>query len=459
MKTFRTFFIFIIILFVAVQTVCGNSGNENAPAGISQVIVFSDVHFNPFYDATLFHSLVETDASRWESIFTSSSITEPSTWGEDSNYSLFALALSSIRANLASSSIAIFPGDILVHDFDTRFYTLYGTEDQEAMKAFLCKTVTFFATEVRANLGDIPVMFELGNNDSYEGDFKIEPNSQFLTDTAEPFFALFLNGTADHDTFLGTYKTGGYYSATPLGMNLLVIGLNSIFFSPKAASDTAAAATAELDWFEKALASASASGQKVWLITHIPAGANISSTKDLIDSEGHLSDAKMMWVEDYQTRFLSILSAYPDTVTMIFTGHTHMDEFRLPLGALEVTQGISPIDGNDPAYKIFTFTRDSFLIVDYDSLYCDLSNPAGQFDDYYNFSESYYMNKFLNVSLEELFPLLKTDPDQQELYRECYYSGHDSASPITDANWPVYWCGTEKMAKQDYIDCVNSYGN
>ena len=455
MKKLHTAILFVVILSVVTLTACGNSSGNTART--SQVIVFSDVHFNPFYDTTIFDSLVAADASQWESIFASSSISEPSSWGEDSNYPLFALALSSIKANSTSSSVAIFPGDILVHNFDTQFYNLYGSEDEEAMKSFLCKTVTFFAVEVRAYLGDIPVMFELGNNDSYEGDYKIEPNSQFLSDTAEPFYTLFLNGTADHNAFINTYETGGYYSATPLGTNLLVIALNSIFFSSKAASDTSAAATAELDWLERALESAAASGQKVWLITHIPTGANISSNKNLIDSGGHLDDAKMMWVADFQTRFLDILSAYSNTVTMIFTGHTHMDEYRLPIGALEVTPAISPIDGNNPAYKIFTFTDNSFLITDYVSFSYDLSKSSGQFNDYYNFSGLYSMNYTLDVSLEELFPLLKTDPIQQELYKGHYYSGHDSASPITDTNWPVYWCGIGEMSKQDYMDCVNDY--
>ncbi len=458
MKKLHSAVLSVVIFSVVALTACGNS-SDNTP-GTSHVIVFSDVHFNPFYDATLFNSLVAADASQWEGIFASSSISEPSTWGEDSNYPLFALALSSMKSNLTSSSVvAVFPGDILVHDFETRFYTLYGSEDIPAMRSFLLKTAEFFAIEVRAHLGNIPVMFALGNNDSYEGDFLIEPDSPFLADTAEAFYTGFLNGAADHDSFLGTYKAGGYYSAAPLGPNLLVITLNSIFFSPKAASDTEAAATAELDWFETTLASAASSGQKVWLVTHIPLGANISSNRKLINGSGHLDDAKMMWVDDYQARFLNILSAYPNTIAMIFTGHTHMDEFRLlPVSALVVSPSISPVDGNNPAYRIFSFAENSFSITDYVSFSYDLSKSSGQFDSYYDFSASYILNNiFLNSSLEELFPLLKTDPCRQELYRRYYYSGNDAGNPITDANWPVYWCGIGEMSKEDYMDCVNSY--
>ncbi len=456
MKKLNRSVLLAAIFLVAALTACSSVSSNTV--GTSKVIVFSDVHFNPFYDATLFPSLVAADATQWKDIFESSSISEPSTWGEDSNYPLFAQALSSIKENSSSGSIAIFPGDILVHDFETHFYALYGSEDEAAMRSFLLKTATFFAMEVRASLGSIPVIFALGNNDAYEGDFQIEPDSQFLADTSEPFYTYFLNRSMDHDSFSGTYRTGGYYSAAPLGPDLLVIVINSIFFSPKAASGTEEAAAAELDWFETTLASASFSGKKVWIVTHVPLGANISSNRKLIDGSGHIDDAKMMWVDDYQSRFLSILSAYPETVTQMFTGHTHMDEYRLPSCALEVTQGISPVDGNNPAYKIFSFNDDSFSLKNYVSFVYDLSEHPGKFQSYYDFSASYLLNNlFLNAFLEELLPLLKTDPVRQGLYRRYYYSGHDADNPITDADWPAYWCGIGEMSKEDYIDCVNSY--
>ena len=443
--------------YATASTSAGYTPDRCNSAGTSQAIVFSDVHFNPFYDTTIFPSLVAADASQWASIFASSSISEPSIWGEDSNYPLFALALASIKENSTSTSVAIFPGDILVHHFETQFYTLYGSEDEEAMKSFLYKTVTFFASAARAYLGNIPVMFEIGNNDAYEGDFKIEPDSQFLSDTAEPFYTLFLNGTADHDAFLATYEAGGYYSAQPLGTNLVVIALNSIFFSPDAATNTESAATAELDWFASTLASAASSGQKVWLLTHIPLGANIHANKDLIDASGHLADAKMMWEPDFQTRFLNVLSAYSNTVTMIFTGHTHMDEYRLPVCALEVTPAISPVDGNNPAFKIFTYCTGSFEITDYSAINYDLAAMPDSFQQYYTFSSTYKTDGILATMLESVFPTLRSNAPRKAAYKGHYYSGHDSANPINDTNWPVYWCGIGKILKQDYIDCVNGF--
>ena len=112
-------------------------------------------------------------------------------------------------------------------------------------------------------------MFALGNSDSYTG---LGPDSSFLSDTAELYYTQFLNGTVDHQTFLKTFKSGGYYSAEPAGTNLMVIGLNTFEFSPFFGDTTSNAVTAELDWFDSTLASAQARGKKVWLLMHVPPG-------------------------------------------------------------------------------------------------------------------------------------------------------------------------------------------
>lgn len=433
---------------------CGGSGSSETPR---QAILFSDVHFDPFYDPSLFHALNAADYTEWADIFATSTITTPSAWGSDANYPLLLLALSSIKEHEAASALAIFPGDIFSHNFGTTFYSLYGNTNYDAMKAFAYKTAAFFATVVRSHLGNIPVMFSLGNNDEYEGDYKLEPNSQFLSDTAEIFYTDLLKSTADHQSFISTYTAGGYYVAEPLGSGLEVIVLNTVFFSPDAASGVADAVQTELAWLDSTLAAAQAAGKRVWLLMHVPPGANIHSIKNDLDAEGHISEAKMMWVADYQTSFLQILSRYPNIVTFAFAGHTHMDEYRIPSSALEVSPSISPIDGNDPAFKLLTFSADTFAPIDYTSLNYDLENAPSQFNSYYTYSSAYLVQGILDDTLTELFPLLETSGSQQTLYRKYYYSGHDSASPITDTNWKVYWCGIGNMPEQNVIDCVNSH--
>lgn len=435
----------------------------------SSVVVFSDVHFSPFYDPTLFEALKAADAGQWAGIFQTSSITVPSTWGSDTNYPLLTLALSSVRQNMGASPLIIFTGDILGHGLPIQFYekikgSPLNDADAAAMKAFLRKTVAFFMQQVRSSAGNIPVMFVLGNSDSYSD---IEPpDSSFLSDTAELYYTQFVNGTVDHQTFLNTFSSGGYYSAEPAGTNLMVIGLNTYEFSPLFKDKYTEAVHAQLTWLDNTLNSAQARGKRVWLLMHVPPGADKYETAQSVDSNSHITTATMMWNQDHQTSFLQILSKYPGLITQMLTAHTHMDEYRIvsPGIPADTTPSIAPYFGNNPAFKVFTFSGETFKAIDYTSLNYDLAVNPEQFNSYYTFSKAYLMQGFMDDSFLQLYPELATENTKQQLYRGSYFSGHNytipvtnTFNPITDKDWPVFWCGIGKMGQQELIDCVNSY--
>jgi hypothetical protein len=226
------------------------------------------------------------------------------------------------------------------------------------------------------------------------------------------------------------------------------------------------AVNAELAWFDSQLASAKAAGKRVWLLMHIPPGADKYSTAQNVDDNGHITTATMMWNQNYQTSFLQILSKYPGIITLTLAAHTHMDEYRIMSSSdvLEITPSIAPYFGNNPAFKIFTFSHDTFKPADYSILNYDLAANPEQFNSYYTFSAAYSMRGLLNDSLARLFPVLATKNAKQALYRGHYFSGHNYTIPVTntfnpiaDKDWPVYWCGIDHMDEQEIIDCVNSY--
>ena len=123
--------VFLMGMLIFSSAGCTGSGNNtNLTDNNFPVVVFSDVHFDPFYDPSLFPALVAADAGQWAGIFQSSIITAPSAWGDDTNYPLLALALSSIKQNLGASPLIIFTGDILGHDFPQTFFNcIMGTSD------------------------------------------------------------------------------------------------------------------------------------------------------------------------------------------------------------------------------------------------------------------------------------------------------------------------------------------
>jgi hypothetical protein len=470
--------VFLLGMLIFSLSGCSSSDNNNQVQRFP-VVVFSDVHFDPFYDPSLFPALVDADADQWATVFQSSLITAPSAWGADTNYPLLVLALSSIKQNLGASPLIIYTGDILGHNFPQTFFKLYygnlgvpvpddATIEADvvavaAMEAFADKTVAFFMGQVRSTVGIIPVMFAVGNSDSYLGAL---PEPGFLSKTAELYYTNFLNGTVDHQAFLDTFQKGGYYSADLPGTNLMVIGLNTVLFALPGTTGSAVVAE-EITWLGDRLASAKAAGKKVWLLMHVPPGADINSTAGNVDkNEPIATAAKMMMNPVYQANFLQTLAEYSGIITLTLAAHTHMDEYRIlsTSDVLEITPGISPYFGNNPAFKVFSFSGDTLKPTDYRTLNYDLATNPLQFNSYYTFSAAYFMQGLLDDSLAQLFPALVTNNAKQALYRDHYFSGHNysipvtnTVNPITDRNWPVYWCGIATMEQQELIACVNAY--
>ena len=478
-RTWTIVFFSLVLLATTVVSGCGGGNANRTAPNTFPVAVFSDVHFNPYYDTTLFNKLVLADYSQWASVFNSSTITGLSTWGDDTNYPSLVLALSGVKQNMGASPMVIFTGDILGHYFSQTFFNLYYANlglpvpspaaiDADkiavaAMKAFADKTVAFFADQVRSSVGSVPVMFVLGNADSYLG---AVPEPSFLTSNTETFYTKFLNGTVDHSEFQASFQKGGYYCAEPPGTNLMVIGLNTLMFVPFLKEYEQSAVTTELAWLDSKLAAAKASGKKVWLLMHVPPGADIYSTA-MNDFKGKLTaTATMMWEPQYQTTFLQTVSNYPGLIALTLAAHTHMDEFRLyaPGNVLEISPSITPYFGNNPGFRVFSFAQDTLKPTDYTSFNYDLATNPLQFNKYYTFSDAYPLSGSLNASFEQLSIELATNKEKQALYRDHYFSAHHYSIPaagtfkqITDADWPVYYCGSVKMEQQAFIDCMKSY--
>lgn len=447
---------------------CVNCGGDSAPSSSTTrpVLVLGDIHFNPFYDPDLFPELMASPPELWPHIFEGSVITEPQSWGKETNYPLLVKLLDAVQSRVSSSPVVLFQGDILAHKFRETFFGLYGEQDEAALRTFVHKTVAFFVDQLRGALPeDTPVMFVLGNNDSYAGDYRLIPGGDFLMETAELFYTEFLLRQVDCDTFKETYCEAGYYKAQPLSSKVVFICLNTLLFSVNWSGEGTDAPEQHLAWLRDTLADAQASGKKVWLVMHVPPGADIYGTvAAYMDETGHISDAAMMWKPDYQERFMEMMREYTDIIQAGFAGHTHMDEYRLVSDSggqspnpVLITPGISPVFGNNPAFKIFDMGESNWELRDYRSMVYPFDGGIREFSPYYLFSSVYQMEGPLTASLSLLWPRLSTDTADRQNYTHFYYSGHDAGNPVNDINWPAYWCAVGNMDKEDYMACVNSY--
>ncbi|HEY1808446.1 MAG TPA: metallophosphoesterase, partial [Acidobacteriaceae bacterium] len=451
---------------------CGG-GNNQTGSGSFPVLVFSDVHFQPFIPplppsapvaATLSANRVLTaqldaaDISQWPEIFEGAANTANrtvSTPGTDTNYALFSLALASIRQNLGSSPVILFTGDFLGHGID-QLYPVYSVNKTAAdAAAFADKTLSFVLRQIRDAAGATPVCFALGNCDSYTG---YGPDSAFLSNNAKQLCTLALQGAGDQQEVISSITRGGYYSVEPEGMNVTIVALNTIALSPLVTPDPDLIA-AQFSWFDTQLAKASAAGRKVWLLMHAPPGADEGTTGSPANDNGQITTATMMWVGENQATFMGILGKYPGLVALSLAGHTHMDEFRLmsPGNTLAITAGISPCFGNNPAYKIFTVDASSLAPTDYSAVNCNLLAAPPQFVSWYTFSQAYGLHGPLAASYRELFPALLASNAAKSQYQTAFYSGNTASSPITGTNWPVYWCGIGFPDQKEFLAAVNAF--
>jgi hypothetical protein len=438
------------------------------------VLVFSDVHFQPFIDPylpdnitlnslttaanqALVAQLDVADASAWPAIFNGAATSAPSIALTDTNYALLSLALHSIKQNLGTSPAVLFTGDFLGHGMNYLYMSYTVGKTLADADAFVDKTLTFVLQQIRTAVDSIPVYFALGNCDSYSDE---GPGSTFLANNAQQLYTLALNGAGNQHDVISTITNGGYYSVEPDGTNLMIIALNTFVLSLSSTANTVMIAD-QFAWFDIQLANAKATHKKVWLLMHAPPGAVESTTGLQPNDTGQIAVATMMWVDSNQLTFMGIINKYPGVIAMSLAGHTHMDEFRLmsPGNALAITAGISPYFGNNPAYKIFALDSLSLAPTDYSAVYFNLlANPLpSQFTNYYTFSQAYGLEGPLAASLAVLFPTLIASNTAQNQYRAAFYSGNTIGNPITNLNWPVYWCGIGFMDQNDFFTAVNAF--
>jgi hypothetical protein len=467
---------FLEIASLAGAGLIGGCGGAPSVAGADNltVLVFSDLHFQPYINPllpsnelnpatvaanmALVTQLVAADTSQWPAIFQGSlnaSNSTPSGPGTDTNYALLVTALASIQQNLGTYPAVLFTGDFLGHGLYQLYSAYMPNSTIPEAQTFVDKTLTFVLQQIRAAVGAIPVYFALGNCDSYMG---LGPESAFLDSNAQQLYALALNGAGNEQDVTTSIINGGYYSVEPAGMNLMIIALNTFALSPRATTDPKLIAD-QFTWFDARLAEAGMAGKKVWLLMHAPTGADEGTTGKPANDNGQITTATMMWVDANQARFMVIIDKYPGLIAMSLAGHTHMDEFRLmsPGNALTVTAGISPIFGNNPAYKVFAFDSLSLAPTDYSALSCNpLATPAA-FSDYYSFSQAYDLEGPLASSLVKLFPALLESSAARAQYQGAFYSGNKTFNPMTSTNWPVYWCGIGYMDEQEFFTAVNAF--
>src|SRR5579872_4264715 len=148
----------------------------------------ADLHFDPFLSCQkspcqLIQALQEAPVAQWKEIFLHSTPSNFS-YGKDSNYYLFESALNAAQKEAKNQKIQfiLVLGDFLAHDYNQKFFRYSSSRTATAYIHFVKKTLTFLATEFNHYFPETNIYWLVGNNDSYQKDYSVDPNGLFFKD-------------------------------------------------------------------------------------------------------------------------------------------------------------------------------------------------------------------------------------------------------------------------------------
>ncbi len=397
-----------------------------APA--ADLLMLSDVHFDPMADPRLVDRLAAAEPQEWRAIFEQSGDAGLGRYGRDTNWPLLRAALAQMRATLPDPALVILPGDFLAHGFRGAFNAAASDHSDAAYRVFVRKTMEFVALQLRQAFPAAPILPTLGNNDDICGDYRLQPDGPFLADTLPILRAL--AGGAGEPGFDRDWPSHGNYHATLPGLRVLF--LNTVFFSRNYQNACGAAGDpdpgeATLAWLEGELEAARQAQQHVWLVYHIPPGVDGFATLH----KGSCPDAiTPMWKEAYAEPFAGLLRRYADIVAASFGGHTHMDDFRLigdPGGYYAfalITPALSPIFGQNPAFRTVSWDADGGVL---DQTTYELANlfetgagvPA-RWRAEYTFTREWSLPRVDLPSLERLYSAIGDTPELRDRWHALY---------------------------------------
>lgn len=265
--------------------------------------------------------------------------------------------------------------------------------------------------------------------------------------------------------------------------NARLLVLNDIFMSKNYATcagrGDSAAADAQIAWLDQQLAEARRSGEKVWVMGHIPPGVDLHATvtkmEDVCGGHGpsmFLSSEKMA----------DTMVEYGDVIQLAIFAHTHMDETHLlrddgagvgsdggaGLGsgagsgksvAVKMVASISPIHGNHPSFTVAWVDPATAELKDY-KVYAasNLTGVGASWNEEYDFQQSYGQSGFTAASVSKMLAGFAADPGARTQASRNYIQDFSLGymSPVLEMFWPQYVCMMGNYTEEAFRACVCS---
>ncbi len=457
-----------ILIFILVVALCFKASGIELPWNTANnteketvVLLLSDIHFDPFVDGAA-KELEKTPISGWRAVLEKQKQGDFPAYMKDTNYRLLLSAIDEISQMSADINSAIIGGDLLCHNFETK-YRLSGLA-AGACPSFAIKTIEFIADMIKQALPGKPIYFVMGNNDSDNGDYNIVPGGPMLKNLADYFDTV----KADRQAAADFYK-GGYYELLFPGVeNNELIVLNDVFWhknyrQAKKANNNPG--EIEMKWLASKLASDEKNGKKAIIAMHIPPGIDTflaAKDKNCKGDDGFLAP-------EYNKKFFKILKAHIKALKNMFAGHSHFDDFRVfspsgrPALLTCIIPSISPVHGNNPAFELALIKNDGDIkdtAVYYLSGFgAKDAQTRAKWALEYTFCDAYRYFDYTPESLFSLTVSMTVDADKLDKYLLYYTVSNPTLYSLIKEKSRVYECALTSRDFQDFYacSCVSNY--
>jgi sphingomyelin phosphodiesterase acid-like 3 len=330
-------------------------------------LALSDIHFDPLAvcrnaktsPCPFLKRLRQTPASGWREMFAATD-TAPPQFKRDANFVLLqdALREAQVSAEKYHPDFVLVLGDSLVHDFRRDYRRYSGDKSMAGFQAFAGKTLEFVKLSLAKSFPDTDVFVVVGNNDTYSANYQSVPRGDFFQQAGAMFSTLIKNPTA-RAAMRAEFSTAGYYAVdVPNHPDMRLIVLNSVLFSTKSRGEASLqAAWQQMDWLHVQLQAAKDRHQQILIALHIPPQVDMYLLGRI-----RLFTARQYFQPELLARYKQELAAFYPQIMSVISGHLHYDwsqSFAVDsLRELPVitVPSISPIFGNDPAFKVYHYT-------------------------------------------------------------------------------------------------------
>jgi sphingomyelin phosphodiesterase acid-like 3 len=425
----------------------------------TQVLMLSDLHFDPLADTALVDRLVAAGPEEWTAILNTSGMTGFAGSGHDTNWPLMVSALNAMKAAVPNPAFAIVTGDLFPHRFKENFQKAATDKSDATYQAFVRKAARFLAMQLRERYPEMPIFTTPGNNDDDCGDYMARPGGPFFKDLLEVMSGLVGKESA------GQFQTdwaasGSYWVQNPAVRGHRIVLANTVYFSPRyknACGDASATPAADvLKWLKGTLEAARRAHEKVWLVYHVPPGVDGFATQRKLATAACADSIVPMWQEEYSAAFLALMTEYADTIVASFAGHTHMDDFRLMGGAAGyraytlINPAISPIFGQNPAFRTVLFRRGK--PVDQSTYYLS-DGVANRWTMEYSFRAAWGLRGMDLKDFETLYARIGSDERVRAQWLKYFAVSRTGPGSVTTATFKSVYCATGQSGLAEYQAC------